>query len=103
MLEKSNNSSETTNEVDYCYLNDEELRMKVDIQNLCLLTPTRPSIDLSKLFESTIKVMDTFFLCDGCAHIYWVAKKNLYIKYKFKFILGRSPLAKHQIKIQICN
>ena len=62
----------TLNIQDYDYTKDEDLKNKVDLNTLCLMKRPNVKIELEALFESTIQIMELYFICDGCGHIYWV-------------------------------
>ncbi|CAF0779065.1 unnamed protein product [Brachionus calyciflorus] len=68
---KSTNEKVDLDSSDYDYQTDEDLLKKVDLEKMCLKNTYNPKIELSGLFESTIKIMDTYFICDGCGQIYW--------------------------------
>lgn len=61
-----------TNLGEYDIFKDEDLLSKVDLNKFCLLKQPSPRIELESLFESTIKIIDMYWICDGCGHIYWV-------------------------------
>lgn len=54
---------------------DHELVKKVDLETLRLRTELAPKINLQCLFESTIEIIDMYYICAGCGHIYWVSFK----------------------------
>jgi uncharacterized protein with PIN domain len=67
---------------DYDICKDAELNEKVDVNSMTLRSNPNVRIKLENIFDSTIEIVDTYFVCDGCGHIYWVTFIFLYfVKY----------------------
>ena len=58
---------------DYEIKSDSRLNEMVDLNTFCLKKNPNVRIQLEKLFDSTMEVIDEYFICDGCGHMYWVA------------------------------
>lgn len=52
---------------------DDELAEKVDVNTMCLRSQLAPKINIQGLFDSTIDVIDMYYICAGCGHMYWVS------------------------------
>lgn len=59
-------------DANYSITEDAELLEKIDINSMQLRQPPNSIIDLDGLFDSTINIIDTYYVCVGCGHIYWV-------------------------------
>jgi hypothetical protein len=57
---------------DYDLKMDEDLLQKVDVENMCLVQYNSVKIRLDTLFDSTLEIVDSYFVCNGCGNIYWV-------------------------------
>jgi uncharacterized protein with PIN domain len=66
---------------DYDIGKDVELSEKVDLSSLTLKSNPNVRIKLENIFDSTIEIVDTYFVCDGCGHIYWV----IFVSFFFLF------------------
>lgn len=56
---------------------DEEISEKIDVSTLRLRTELAPKINIQGLFDSTIDIIDMYYICAGCGHMYWVSKKTI--------------------------
>ena len=56
----------------YDLLQDSDLLDKVNIETMCLNYFGKVRIKLDSLFDSTLEIVDEYFICDGCGSIYWV-------------------------------
>lgn len=63
---------------------DEDISEKIDVSTMCLRTELAPKINIQGLFDSTIDIIDMYYICAGCGHMYWVSCFNL----KFVFFLA---------------
>ena len=58
----------------YDLAQDSDLLEKVDIETMCLNFFGQVRIKLDTLFDSTIEIVDDYFICNGCGSIYWVCR-----------------------------
>jgi hypothetical protein len=71
--EKTSDELFSLNDIDgYDLTKDKDLMSKVNISTMCLNTTQAPKINLSGLFKSTIGIIDLYYICGGCGHVYWV-------------------------------
>ena len=54
---------------------DNDLMGKVNIDTMCLVQNSGVKVRLENLFDSTLEIIDEYFICNGCGNIYWVKKK----------------------------
>ena len=52
---------------------DEELGEKIDVSTMRLRTDLAPKLNIQGLFDSTIDIIDMYYICAGCGHMYWVS------------------------------
>ncbi len=50
---------------------DEDLAAKIDIQTLHLKESPGIKIEFEYIFEGTIRTVNTYYVCNGCGHVYW--------------------------------
>jgi hypothetical protein len=51
---------------------DKDLLQKVNIENMCLTQSNGVKLKIETLFDSTIEIIDSYFVCNGCGNVYWV-------------------------------
>ena len=97
---------------DYDGANDADLRAKIDLNDYTLLKNSKKKknreeapasssaaasnenetrkvkIQIDNLFETTIEVIEEYFICDGCGHIYWEGPHWQHITVRFAHVLG---------------
>ena len=57
---------------EYSLKDDQDLAQKINVDNFTLKSNPSVPIQLEYLFDTTIEVVDLYFVCEGCGHIYWV-------------------------------
>ena len=49
-----------------------DLSEKVDLESMCLRSHVKVRIKFENVFDTTIEAVDTYMICNGCGHVYWV-------------------------------
>ena len=52
---------------------DEDLVKKICFKTYCLHQYPDVRVQLESIFDTTLLVVDIYYVCNGCGHIYWVS------------------------------
>ncbi len=70
---KSKSSIKSIQPCDEYSLNgDEDLKIKIDMNTYHLRGYPEVRVQFESIFATTIQIVDTYYICNGCGHIYWV-------------------------------
>ena len=58
---------------------DDDLAAKIDPNTMRLRTEQAPKLNILGLFESTIDIIDVYYICAGCGHMYWVYRAGVLV------------------------
>ena len=67
MFFKFKNDIEKLNEIDVKKIGD----FHVNIETLGLKDFPETIVHIENLFDTTIDVVDRYYICNGCGHMYW--------------------------------
>jgi len=51
---------------------DEDLLAKIDMNTYYLRGYPEVRVQFESIFATTIQIVDIYYICNGCGHIYWV-------------------------------
>jgi len=75
---------------EYDVKKDEDLHRKLDVETFYLKQRSNVRIQIENVFDSTIDIIDLYYICDGCGHIYWEGPHWQNITHRFAHVLSAS-------------
>lgn len=66
---------------------DKDLMDKIDTETYHLRKWPEVRVQLESIFDTTLQVVDTYYVCNGCGHIYWEGPHWQNIETRFAHVL----------------
>ena len=91
LIEKKRKNQFILEPLDHSYVLDEDsdLNNKVNYESYYLVNYPQVRVKFESIFDTTIETVDSFYICNGCGHIYWEGPHWQNIETRFSHVLAR--------------
>lgn len=81
---------------DYELSEDIELKDKINHESYYLVKHPEVRVQFESIFDTTIETVDSYYICNGCGHIYWEGPHWQNIETRFSHVLTNFEIEKEK-------